>query len=97
MNYYTKADAERAIRNAEEAIKFCKSKIPKIDYDGIINYLELCERCPEERREANHTLWISCGRRLYGDIRCGHLDNPNKFKDIRIIDRMLDFLDPSLQ
>ncbi|MCD6126270.1 MAG: HEPN domain-containing protein [Thaumarchaeota archaeon] len=29
MDYYTKADAERAIRNAEEVIKFCKSKIPK--------------------------------------------------------------------
>jgi len=29
MNYYTKADAKRAIRNAGEVIKFCKSKIPK--------------------------------------------------------------------
>ena len=29
MDYYTKADAKRAIRNAGEVIKFCKSKIPK--------------------------------------------------------------------
>ena len=29
MDYYTKADAQRAVRNAEEIIKFCRDKIPK--------------------------------------------------------------------
>ena len=96
MDYYTKADAERAIRNAEEVIKFCKVRFLKIDYDGIINYLK---NYAKDALRKGAKLIILYGSLARGDYTATSdadiLIISDKFKDIRIIDRMLDFLDPS--
>ena len=80
----------------KRSLNSARVRFLKIDYDGIINYLKNYAKDALRKGAKLILLYGSLARGDYtatsdADI----LIISDKFKDVRLIDRMLDFLDPS--